>query len=684
MRKILLMSAALTASVCASAAEPFKLGDAELGFALRLSTFGSSNRVEKTARPESMATRTVQVDGARTTVTWKGHPVFGADFAVTATLDRQADGSWRYAFAWRDNVCTLPTLDIQFPVLTVPRTDATQLFVPDHNGMIVSPDWQKAKKGAKQAWNRPFGVHFAAALTPGQSWYVDQRDDARLEAAFFEVRNGMTPGTVRLAAGCNVPAVAAASGELPFTGVIARLEKPSWWEATMRYAAWARQQPYFAAAKARDLSRLRDIGFWFWNRGAADKVISPVERFQKDSGVPCALDWYWWHDIPYDSYFPNFWPPREGEKAFREAIARCAKAGIFLQVYTNGATWDMDDESWQDGGRQGVVIRADGRVYAHAFNRFNQHRLSWMCSTNTRFQDRLCAVYRKLREAGLPGIYMDMIGCSSYEPCYAPDHRHMPGAGRYLTEGYRAFARRVKLENPGVFLSTEEPNETHLETFDSVISLQTNGERFKHSDDRHVFVPAHHAVYHGAQALFGSFAMVHGVPAFDEKWPKEGKWKVEKDWKALFPDQFAVEVARGVIWGMQPMVHNFLPGNADDPRYAEDYKLMLETARFYFENRDLLFDGEMRDPGTLTCAAGTCDFLSRSTYAREGEYRVTRRTNLESVLHSVWRSPSGRTAAVLFNWTRQAQKYRLETPDLTEAGEMPPRSWRLVQKGVAR
>ncbi|MDO5317578.1 MAG: DUF6259 domain-containing protein [bacterium] len=666
------------AVAAAWAAEPFRLGDAELGFSIRLSTFGSSNRVEQSARPESMRTRTVTVAGDRTTVTWKGHPVFGAEFAVVVTLDLLEEGCWRYALSWRDNVCPLPGAEVKFPMLTVPRTDETRLFVPDHNGKILIPDWTDAKPGKCLARNRPYGIHFAAALTPRASWYVDQRGDARLESAFFELRNGTAPHQVCVSAGWEPPARASSAGELPFTGVIARLSRPSWWEATMRYAAWARRQPWVAAAKSRDFSRLRDIGFWFWNRGAAEKVISPVERFQKDSGVPCALDWYWWHDIPYDSYFPNFWPPREGEETFRAAIARCAKAGIFLQVYTNGVTWDMDDESWHEGGEEGVVRKADGSVYARAFNRFNRHRLSWMCATNTRFQDRLCGVYRKLAAAGLPGIYMDMIGCATYEPCFATDHGHVPGGGRYMADGYRAFARRVRLENPGVILSTEEPNETYLETFDAVISLQTNGERFRNADDRRVFVPAHHAVYHGAQALFGSFAMVHGVPAFDEKWPKDGKWKVEKDWKALFPDQFAIEVARGVTWGMQPMVHNFLPENADDPRYAEDYKLMVETARFYWANRDLLFDGEMLDPGELTCATHPVDFLSRSTYAREGEYKVTHRDGLESVLHSVWRAPSGRKAVILFNWTRKEQSFSLKTPDVESSGRILARSWKIV------
>ena len=107
----------------ARAAEPFRLEEAELGFAIRLSTFGSSNRVEQTARPDKMLSRTVAVDGDRMTVTWKGPPVFGAEFTVVATLDRLEDGAWRYAFSWRDNVSPLPASEVKFPVLTVPRED---------------------------------------------------------------------------------------------------------------------------------------------------------------------------------------------------------------------------------------------------------------------------------------------------------------------------------------------------------------------------------------------------------------------------------------------------------------------------------------------------------------------------------------------------------------------------------
>ena len=94
-----------------------------------------------------------------------------------------------------------------------------------------------------------------------------------------------------------------------------------------------------------------------------------------------------------------------------------------------------------------------------------------------------------------------------------------------------------------------------------------------------------------------------------------------------------------------------------------------------------LFDGEMRSPGRLTCAAAKADFLIRGTYAREGEYRVCTRTNLASVVHSLWRAPDGHLAAVLCNWTRKPQAFALDAPDLKASGELAPRSWKLVAKG---
>jgi len=666
---------------CAADGVPLPgLPGAEVSFRIIAEEFGSSNRAMKVAAPSNMKAMDVKVgkDG-KTVVTWRGSESFGADFTVTAVFEALPDGSVGWTFGYEKCECPLPVAEVRFPIVTVPRGPETAILYPASIGALVWPEWAKCRPGATVASARPQTFHFIAALTEGGTgWYLDQRDDARFYTGMFNAKAGQKAGTVSLEAVCEPPAASPRDWRMPFGGTIAALPGADWFAAAARYRDWARRQPWYRAARTRDFGKMRDIAMWFWNRGAAEHVITPVERFQKASGVPAALDWYWWHDIPYDTGFPNFWPPREGEEVFRAAVKRCNDAGIFIQVYTNGMTWDLDDPSWTEGGEEGVRISKDGTFRATAFNRFLPHRLAYMCGTAEKYQTRMRKLYRTLASTGMPGIYMDMIGNASYAPCYSTNHVHAPGGGTHGIKGYRKFAAQVKADNPGILLCTEDATEPYLDVFDAGICLACNSERFGSNDDRRYAVPVNQAVYHGCEVLFGSYAMVHGTPPFDPKWPTDRKWKVEKDWKAMFPDQFALELVRGVTWGMQPMVHNFRPGDDTDPRFTDDYRLMIDTARFYHGNRDFLFDGDMCAPGKMECDTQKIDFLVRGTYAREGEYRTITRNTIPAVLHSVWRAPDGRTAAVLVNWTRAPRKYALSAPDISAKGEIPPRSWRLV------
>ena len=114
-----------------------------------------------------------------------------------------------------------------------------------------------------------------------------------------------------------------------------------------------------------------------------------------------------------------------------------------------------------------------------------------------------------------------------------------------------------------------------------------------------------------------------------------------------------------------------------DKHLADDWRFVKETVAFYFANRDFLYDGEMLNPGRLECAQIAFDFIVRGTYTTE-ETLAKVKTVSPSVLHSVWRAPDGRVAAILVNWTRQKQKFALDTPDATASGIIEPRSWKLI------
>ena len=239
--------------------------------------------------------------------------------------------------------------------------------------------------------------------------------------------------------------------------------------------------------------------------------------------------------------------------------------------------------------------------------------------------------------------------------------------------------RDIQADNPGLLLSTESAPESYLDVVDSFINLHQNEERAATVPVPEAeTVPAFQAVYHGAIASYGSYASIDGIPPWDPAWPDDDRWTEERPWEELYPDQFAFEFARGVAMGIQPMVHQLRMRHFDDPRYAANLAFAVDTAKFYFANRDFLFDGAMCAPGTLDCARLAVDLFVRGIYTKPGEGRVVHRPGAPAVLHSVWRAPDGRLAATLCNWTREPQPFALSTPDFAASGTVPARSWMLA------
>ena len=498
------------------------------------------------------------------------------------------------------------------------------------------------------------------------------------------VRNGKSPQTVTMLFRYAPPLTPAnrIAGALPFGGTI-RMFRGDWFAAAEIYRRWAWEQPWAKAAFARPQKEMRNIAIWFWNRGLIRDVVPPVERFAKETGLPVALDWYWWHAIPYDAGYPFFWPPREGAEAFAAAVRGLVAQGIFVQPYTNGISWDWAAEGWETDGRLDAIMREDGSIPEVRYNSYMpNNRLSEMCGCAPHFHRHMRGLMRALRAAGLPGVYMDQVGgCCTVKTCWRPDHPHPPGGGTVITDGYRKLFRDIKADIPGFLISTEDTPEAYLDIVDSSINLWQNGERFgMPAQPEAETVPAFMAVYHGALAVYGSYAVIDGIPPWDPKWPDTDKWQKEEPWETLYPDQYALEFARGVAMGMQPMVHQLRMSHFDDPRYAGNFKFTVDTAKFYHANRDFLYDGTMRAPGTLTCARQPVELFIRGIYTKPEKARVVRHPSHPVILPSVWRAKDGRMAAVLCNWSRSEQKYAISTPDIATAGVIPARSWKLVEK----
>ena len=659
-------------------AVPF--GEAKVGFSLEMGA--SAKDVPVRVDNSQMKSLSVATNDGVVVAEWKGHPVCGDCFTVTATMRLHRAGGFEYTgFEYAGNESPLCVRQIAFPEVTVPRSVTTAIFRPETVGEVYRPEWGGFRAGAEVSVNGPNWLTFGciAALNGGTpSHFLDQRGEARLHTTSLAVMQGIEPDTLVL---CNryTPPVTDAlrkAGALPYSGAYVPFVG-GWYEAAKMHRAWFERQPWFKKAAARDFSKLREIALWMWSRGGVDVSEPPVHWFMKETGLKVALDWYWWHGIPYDTSFPYFWPPRDGVENFRAAVGRMKKAGAFVQTYTNGASWDCDDPRWAEGGMESVVVKSDGDIFAKMYNVFTRHRLARMCGEAPKFQSIIRRLERNLRESGLDGVYMDQITCGAHSPCHNPRHSHAPG-GDSAERGFRAYVQAVRDDNPGFILSSEATSETYFDMFEASIMLYSSWERCgKGSLPAHEPVPAATVIYRGANVIFGSFATPGGAPAWDPLWGERPDRA--DDVEAVvskYPDQFAVEFARGIVWGIQPMVHNFTMGDVANPRLAKDLQFMKGSARFYSDNRDFLFDGELLKPARLVCAAKRVEFLSASCYKRVKDSTTYVQEALPCVFHSEWRSKDGRKAAILVNWTREEQQYELDFEGVKRTGTLAPLSWK--------
>ncbi len=563
-----------------------------------------------------------------------------------------------------------PVEEVIFPRAEMSFDDETTILLPVSQGRVLknlTGEWDEATLGRTEGRYRSFRC--TAAYTRGQGIYFDCRDAGFYNKGYRWRKEGDKLVYKHIH---YLPLDGKSSFTLPYRCGVTAFEG-EWFEAAMIYKKWAVQQIWYKNA-LREKNPLKDISMWLWNRGRIDYVFPPTEKLADDAGVPIALDWYWWHHNPYDTDYPDFWPPREGVEAFKNAVKRMNDRGIFTQVYINGRTWDLDGPSYHEGGADEIEIRRDGSEYAVAFNSYNHHRLGYMCGEAPVFQRKMADLVKTLCDSGLPGVYLDMIGCTTGSCCYNPKHKHAPGGGDYNITGFRRMMEMIKKENPGKLFSTEDCAENWLDLFDSMIVLfSTSSERM---GDNTSFVPAFSAIYHGTNALFGSYALPDAIPPWDELWPAEDRFPAEdeKDWNALYPCQFFLELARDITWGMQPMICNFQMKHAEDPRFAEVYKYILDTAQFYYANREILYGAEMLSPGKLECAAIDADFIVRGIFTHKEHLRTIHKKDLPAICHSVWRNPAGGRVLILANYTPEKQNFSFEGV----SGTMEPRSYRRI------
>jgi hypothetical protein len=167
-------------------------------------------------------------------------------------------------------------------------------------------------------------------------------------------------------------------------------------------------------------------------------------------------------------------------------------------------------------------------------------------------------------------------------------------------------------------------------------------------------IPLFNAIYHDYAITFGSYTSMTGVPPYDDLWPESsrppeyGRFATFND---KYPDQFAFELARTLVWGIQPMVTNVYPEMLGRKEFEEDMAFLEIVAGFHSKAKEYLTLGSWLPPPVVECPLVAVKMLVRSIYTRPDMVREVVRES-PSILASAWGTGDGRCCVVLANFTR--------------------------------
>jgi hypothetical protein len=423
-----------------------------------------------------------------------------------------------------------------------------------------------------------------------------------------------------------------------------------WFTAAERYRTWALRQPWARESRLQQglvPDWLLNTGIWVWNRGRSPNVLPPAVALKERLGLPVSVFWHWWHGCPYDTGFPEYFPPREGAEPMKSALAAAHAKDVRAVVYMNQRLWGMTTKSWlEEEAKRYAVKGPDGKIVPEVYNIFTKQPCAAMCMGTPFWRSKYADLAEKaVRELGVDGIYMDQACLSA--PCYDSTHGHPLGSGSFWTEGFRLLADDIRRRTRGtrsVALAGEGCGETWLADLDLMLSLQVSKERYAGQDGWET-IPFFHAVYHPFAVLYGNYSSL-AAPPYDDLWPTQFAPKSPLALlDAKFSRQFRLEQARAFVWGQQPTIANFLPEHFE--KRADEIAYAMRLARIRSRTLKYLLHGTLLRPPKILSPEIETDFSRLSIYAGRGGGITSFRKACSSVIGAAWRAPDGDVCVAL-------------------------------------
>ena len=262
-----------------------------------------------------------------------------------------------------------------------------------------------------------------------------------------------------------------------------------WYTAARIYRRWAIQQPWCAKGT---LAERDDLPDWFKEReffqqggGGGIGPFEADQRIARNYGRPVGIWMTHWMHYGFDNKYPDYFPPRIGEEAFKQMIAHGRELGLHYMPYINVNHYAYDAPS------QSPAVREAGARFVWGPDRTLGMRFKYgtvdmhamvMCPATKIWQDKVSENVRKLiQKYDCDGIYFDTLDIYCMQ-CSHPDHGHPQGGGNYWVEGVREILRRARRESMAagkkVAFSGEFWRERYIGDYDAGLWLAEYGTNY--------------------------------------------------------------------------------------------------------------------------------------------------------------------------------------------------------------
>lgn len=398
-----------------------------------------------------------------------------------------------------------------------------------------------------------------------------------------------------------------------------------YYEAGQIYREFALKTPWADQSKRRKPPEwLEKTELWLRPDGSAEKNLEITKKALEFFDVATALHWYRWHEIPYDTHYPEYLPALPG---LAEAISELHDLGTHVALYINGRLWDPESKSWHSEKAFEYAARSEnGECYSEIYGSKIPNNV--MCPCTEFWQDKVSGIARSLeKELGVHGVYIDQIAAGKGVPCYRSDHGHAPGGGDNWRIGYEKLLGKTRDNiSENTMLLTEENSECWLNLFDAhlMVNTQVDGK----------VVPLFQSVYSGKTILVCSLYYSPDEPlnslTFRMKNSMAFLWGSQPGW--IQPDRIMAPGVRAEA--------EFLKNIARTRRFAHDF---IDSGRFLgmipVKGDNPLLSGIMKGPFS-------------------GEYDL----RLPAVSASAWISEINRVGILVTNISDSIHEVKIEIP----------------------